>query len=288
MRAARAYLSARFPLLSQGGPVLSAYLCCYLLFGQIEGRQAIGWETAVGAVTVVLLALIRRIVDDIEDLREDVFAGPASFDLRGLVAGGLAAVVLAMALNAACSVRLLLVSLAVAAWIPLMAVTRYHLPPSRTLAFVLTESSPAAILVYSYVVWRGLSATGLVAVEAGAVLGLFWTIYEFWSFTRKIRVGGQPPWGLSLDGARRVSIGLLALTAALSALVTVAAHLSVAYLIYAFTLSLAFSAVIQRWWSGPVRRGFERAPASWAGLPFPVGVEVGVLLAVAMKPLGHG
>ncbi|HYG96538.1 MAG TPA: hypothetical protein VD741_05455, partial [Solirubrobacterales bacterium] len=283
MRAVRSYLSDRFPLVSQGGTVLSAYVCCYLLFGQIDGDQAIGWATAVGAVTVVLLALIRRIVDDVEDLGEAP-EGRAAPGLRGLLLGAAAATALVGAANAAYGLDLLLLSAGVAAWFPLMTVIKHRAPRSRLLAFVLTESCPAAILAYSYAVWSEASGSRLPVVAVVAVLGLFWTIYQFWGFTRKLGAGSPPPWGLGFDAARRVLIVLLAATAALSAAVAVAAHLPRGYLVYGLALPLAFGLLVQRWWRTLPAPGSSRA-AAWAGLPFPAGVEAGILLAVLAESL---
>ncbi len=70
-RIVQTYLSERFPV-SQAGAVLTAYVCCYLLYGRVHSHQVFRWETVVGGVTVVLLALIRRIVDDVEDLLDDI------------------------------------------------------------------------------------------------------------------------------------------------------------------------------------------------------------------------
>ncbi len=56
-RIVQTYLSERFPV-SQAGAVLTAYVCCYLLYGRVHSHQVFRWETVVGGVTVVLLAAI--------------------------------------------------------------------------------------------------------------------------------------------------------------------------------------------------------------------------------------
>ena len=59
LRDVRSYLSERFPI-SQAGAVVSSYSCCYLLYGQAQGHHVFGWTAIAGAITVVLLALVRR------------------------------------------------------------------------------------------------------------------------------------------------------------------------------------------------------------------------------------
>jgi hypothetical protein len=289
----RSYLSERFPIIPQGGTVLSAYVCSYLLYGQAHGHQVFGWATVVGGMTVVLLALVRRIVDDVEDLREDIVAGRASFadggrrHLRGLVFGAMGATALAGALNATCSLGLLAISIGVVAWFPVATVMKHTAvaQSSRNLFYIINESCPVAGLLYPYAVWHEVSGDTLSVMAVVAIVGLFWTIWQFWIFTRKVGAEGWPPWGLTLDETRYALIVFLALAAAFSVLVAHYAHLPLCYLLYGPILSAVFATIILRWWSRLPDREPNRVGASWGGLPFAVAVEAGVLLAVLVSAL---
>lgn len=291
--AARSYLSQRFPVVSLGGTVLSAYVCCYVLYGQAHGHQTFRWVTVVGGVTVVLLALVRRIVDDIEDLRQDIRTGRFSFadggrrHLRGLILGGMATTALAGALNVTGSLGLLAASVGVAAWFPVAMVIKNKtgVARSRTLKYIVVETCPAAILLYSYAVWNQATGDSLPAIAVVATVGLFWTTYQFWNFTRKVGAEGWPPWGLSLRETRPALISLLVLAAAFSALIADYAHLPAGYLLYGLALSLVFAVIILRWWSRLPVREPNRVGASWGGLPFAVAVEAGVLIGVLVSSL---
>ena len=293
LRVVRSYLSERFPVVSQGGTVLSGYVCCYVLYGQAHGHQVFRWETVVGGMTVVLLALVRRIVDDVEDLREDIRTGRFSFadggrrHMRGLVLGGVAVTALAGILNATGSLGLLAASVGVAAWFPVAMVVKNKTMVARwrTLKYIVVETCPAAILLYSYAVWNEVVGDSLPAITVVAIVGLFWTTYQFWNFTRKVGAEGWPPWGLTLRETRPALIVLLALAAAFSILIAHYAHLPVGYLLYGLALSLVFAAIILSWWSRLPDRNPNRVGAYWGGLPFPVAVEAGVLIAVLVSSL---
>jgi hypothetical protein len=280
------YLSERFPIVSQGGTVLSSYACSYLLFGQAYGHQAFQWATVVGGLSAVMLALIRRIVDDVEDLRDDVVSGRSSFaddgrrHLRGLVLGALVTALLVGALNATCSLGLLAASVGVAAWFPVATVIKHMVFRSRALRFIVNETCPAAMLAYYYAVWHEVAGSGLPTITVISVIGLFWTTYQFWNFTRKVGTEGWPPWEMSLEETRPALIVLLVLAAAFSALIAHYAHLHLGYLIYGLALSLCFAVVILRWWSRLPTREPRRVTARWGGLPFAIAVEAGVLVGV--------
>jgi hypothetical protein len=287
VRAVRTYLSERFPIVSQGGTVLSAFACCYLLYGQAGGEQVFQWTTVVGGLTVVLLALIRRIVDDIEDLRDDISTGRASFadgtrQLHGLIVGAVTATVLVGALNATGTLVLAGVGVGIAMWFGLATVIKHLVARWRTLRFIVNETCPATILLYSYAVWHEVAHRSLPTITVVAAVGLFWTTYQFWNFTRKVGKEGWPPWEMSLKETRPALIVLLTLAAACDVLIAHYAHLHLAYLIYGVILSVVFAAIILRWWSRLPALEPTRVGASWGGLPFALGVEAGVLLAVLM------
>lgn len=288
----RSYVSQRFPP-SQAGTVLSGYVCCYLLYGQVHGAQVFGWPTVVGAVSAVLLSAVRRLVDDVEDLRGDVSSGRFSFPdggrahLRGLVFGAVALTAAAGALNATCGLRLLLVSVGVALWVPVATVIKHLVArpadsprSARLQLFLVNETCPAVGLLYPYAVWQQVSADALPAMAVISVIGLFWTTYQFWNFTRKVGTESWPPWFLTTGETRVALVILLALAAAFSALLTSYARLPVGYAVYALLLSAAFAVAVLRWWARLPSRGDVRVGAAWGGIPFAVGVQAGVLLAI--------
>lgn len=286
-----AYLRERFPV-SQAGAVVSAYACCYLLYGQIDGHQAVHWPTLIGAMTIVLLALVRRIVDDVDDLREDLQAGHFSAvdggraRLRGLGIGALIAITLAGALNATCSPALLGMSVGIGAWFAIATALRGTAENhSRALEYVIVETCPAVLLIYSYAVWVEATHSSLPGMAVIAIVGLFWTTFQFWSFTRKIGRAEWGPWGLDANGARPVLVLFLLLTAIFNALITHYAHLSVGYLLYGLALPGFFIALVLRRWSQLPAQDLRRVGAAWAGMPFGVAVEVGVLIAVLVSSI---
>ncbi len=293
LRAVRTYRSERFPL-SQAGTVLSGYVCSYLFFGQAYGHQTFAWATIAGAISTVLLALVRRIIDDFEDLRIDVLSGRFPADgaarrRRGLVCGALAVTAVLGALNATCSVSLLVISVAVAAWFPVATALKHTRAAQthRSVFYLINETMPVAGLVYPYAVWHAVSGTSLSAIAVVAITGLLWTIWEFWMYTRKVGVEGWPPWGLTMVETRRALMIFLVLSAAFSVLVDHYGHLAVGYLVYSVSVSVAFAAIILRWWSRlPAHRSHRvRAWWAWGGLSFPVAVEAGVLVAMLISQL---
>lgn len=288
----RSYVSQRFPP-AQAGTVLSGYVCCYLLYGQVHGAQAFGWATVVGAVSAVLLSAVRRLVDDIEDLPRDISSGRFSFPdggrarMRGLVFGVLALTAAAGALNATCGLRLLLVSVGVALWVPLATVVKHLVarraesPRSvRLQLFVVNETCPAVGLLYPYAVWQQVSGDAIPAMAVISVTGLFWTAFQFWNFTRKVGTESWPPWFLTKGETRVALVALLALAAAFSALLTHYARLPVGYAVYALLLSAAFAIAVLRWWARLPSGGNVPEGAAWSGIPFAAGVQAGVLLAL--------
>ena len=291
LRAIHTYVSRRFPVLPQVVPVLVGYVCCYLLYGHAFGAQVLGWPAVVGGVSGVLLALVRRIADDVEDLDSDIRSGRLSFAdggrryRRGLVVGGVAATATVAALNATCSPQLLLISVGLAAWIPVAMVARSRiLKHSRALFYLITESCPALGLLYPYFVWHEVSGGTLPPMAVLAVAGLFWVSYEFWNFTRKAgATEGWPPWTMTLEQARGWVLAYLGLGAAFGVLVARYFDLGAGYLVYAVALPLAFAAVALRWWARMPAQDPGRTPPAWRGATFGIAVQAGLLVALLVS-----
>lgn len=289
LRAMQAYLSERFPV-SQAGAVLFAYACCYLLYGQAHGHQVFEWMTVVGGITVVLLALFLRMVDDIEDLREDIRTGRFSFaddghrHLRGLILGAGATMAFVVLLNGTCSLGMLAASVGVAVWCPAVLVIK-KTAVAKPLQYFVVETGPAAFLLYSYVVWTEASGGSVPSIGVVAIVGLFWTTFQFWSFTRKMGTENWSPWGLTVNETRWTLIGLLAFAALCSALITRYAHLALGYSLYGLALSAVFVWFVLRWSSQLSASEPDPVDAPWAGLPFALAVAAGVLIAVLVSSL---
>ena len=196
--------------------------------------------------------------------------------------GGLATTVLAGLLNATCSLGLLAVSVGVAAWFIMVMLIRGKgvVAKSRGLLYIVVETCPAGILLYSYAVWVTISGRSVPTLGVIAIIGLFWTTFQFWSFTRKMGTETWAPWGLGVSETRSALIAFLALATAFSILIYHYARLPVGYLLYALALSGVFLALILQRWSQLPANDPKRVGALWAGLPFAVSIEGGVLIAV--------
>jgi hypothetical protein len=295
-RSGRAYLSERFQPGAQGGPVLCAYVCCYLLYGEALGRHVFGWPAIVGGLTFVLLFLLRRLTDDIEDLRDDLAARGLSLAeheghgrLVGLLSGWAVVAVLILFVNALATPKLIAVAAAVAVWFPVATVIKRTGARSRLFRFVINETCPAAILAYAFVAWLQAGGQALPAIVVAAIAALFWTVYQFWNFTRKVGGPGWPPWELSLAGTRRSLLAFLALSAACSAVIALRTDMPDAYLAYGVAMPVAFAAWMLRWWSAlpaatqPIPPGLQ---APWGGVTFALAVTLGVLFGVLVSVVG--
>ena len=293
----RDYLRDRFPLVSNGGAVLSSFVCSYLLYGQAQEEQVLEPVAVAGAVAFVLLFLQRRIVDDIEDVRDDLAERGTSLDaaegrrrLHGLLLGAAAVSALVVAINAAASEDLFLVSLVLVAWPPTATVIKRRVWRVRLLRYLVNETCPALIISYVYVVWREAGGEALSAASVAATIALFWIVYEWWVFTRKIGEpsDGWPPWELTMAGTRRALMAFLALYLACSVALAASADVSAVFVAYNVAAAVAFAVLILRWWSRlpPGEDASQRVPARWGGLPFAATVQVGVLLGVLASELG--
>lgn len=291
--AVRLYLAERFPISSQGTAVLAAFFCSYMVYGQIQGKEVFDWATAAGGISVVLLALLRRIADDIEDLPDEIRSGRVVATdggwrhLRGLIVGGVATTTLLGLLNAMCSGVLLLVALGAVAWLVTAMVVKHTLLRSvGILFFSVNESWALVTLLYSYAVWCEVAGATVPPLSVAATIGLFWTTFQFWNFTR--RVGGPegwPLWGLSMDETRVTLLAFLAFAALCSISIAHYARLGLDYLLYGPTLSIVFAAIILRWWSHLPAQQPDRVSARWGGLPFAIAVEAGLMTAVLVAAI---
>jgi len=157
---------------------------------------------------------------------------------------------------------------------------------AKPLQYLVVETGPAAFLLYSYVVWTEASGGSVPLIGVVAIVGLFWTTFQFWSFTRKMGTENWSPWGLTVSETRSTLIALLAFAALCSVLIAHYAHLTLGYSLYGLVLSAVFISFVLRWRSSQLSAPEpDRVDAPWAGLPFALAVAGGVLIAVLVSSL---
>jgi hypothetical protein len=298
------YLDDRFPLETQATAVLSSFVCMYLLFGRVLGRQVFSGTAVAGGVSVVLLFLHRRMLDDIEDLPVDLAARGLSLEQSAgqrrrnalLCAFGAVSVCVVL-LGAFGGVRLLVAAAIVVVWAPLATILRRRFPNrqgydgdnrlqdlrigSRVYRFILNESVPAAIFTYSYVVWRQVSGRSLDFGSIAAVVLLFWTTYEFWNLSRAAGTDVWPFYRMQPLTGKWVLIVLLFGSAACAGAIHSNANMPVLYLVYGVALPLLFAIWVFRWPAAALAgAGSDERIPKWAGIPFAGAVELGVIAGV--------
>jgi hypothetical protein len=199
---------------------------------------------------------------------------PAPRALAAALAVSTAAIVL---LNAPIDTAALLAALAGAALMLAAAgALRLRWLP-RALALVpFFELAPAAILVYVYFAWGAAAHATLAPGEVLPVVGIVWTNWEFWKFSRGVgKSAVERIYGLRSTGTRAVLGALLALSLAFSLALYSAARLSPLYLGYALALIVLAAASIARFAAADPAR--PRQPW-WAGLAFPNAITLGLLV----------
>jgi hypothetical protein len=280
-------LSRRFPVVSQGGAVVSSYVCCYLIYGRIHGVQIFRPATVVGGMTVVLLALVRRLIDDIDDVHDDtctdVVLKPREVGIyrRRLVLFAIAIASSIGIVNAACNFGLGAISIGTTMSFAMAVLIARRAQTCRIVKFAAAETCTVLMLVYSYAVWRSVTGAALPVDAVIATVGLFWTAYQFWGLTRKVgATEGWPAWDMTPMGTRRALTILLSGTAIFGVRVAQDAQLSIGYYIYSLALPTVFLVMMLLLWPQTTDRQARNIRALWAGLPLAVAVEIGLLIAV--------
>lgn len=277
------YVLERFPPQSYGVALLTMFGCTYLLHARLG--DAPRWTAVTGAATFLILFLLLRLVDDFDDAAVDEQTPVVSARRRALGGGFVAALALAMLLNAGRPPALLLVGLvavtAVAA--PLAARSRF---PRAVLALIY-ESCPALILVYVHVLWAASGGSPLPRSPVVAMSVLLWAVYEYWKFTRKIGTRAFQPYGLSWRTAWLTGFALILVMGGCMVVLYAGSGVSAAALAVELGVCAAFAAWMVR--EPPAARVRDGHPLpGWRGLWLPLTVQAGLLLDAAVALGRHG
>jgi hypothetical protein len=265
-------------------PIAGAFVCAYLLYDRIAGRDAgLEWQMLGGVASFVVLFVALRIIDDLDDLERDHPAGECTAPRRALLRSRLLA-------GAACCLVLIAV-LNVGKWHALTSAAagivlaiaapfgfKRLFPRSLAVGALLFEGAPFVFFLYCYCFWRDLSGADVALPAVTCVAGLFWTGYEFWKFSRKVHSAATQPYFLSPRGIRLALNAFLVLALVANLQLARIAALSPAYKIYAAAVPLAFLAWLNTTWHGATSTQRDRQRPLWAGMAFVVALEL-VLLA---------
>jgi hypothetical protein len=280
------------PLALQIVPIAGAFACSYLLYERIAGHvTALNWDLLGGVASFVALFVELRLIDDLDDLDRDHPAAECTAARRSsllrsrLLAGVAACVILIAVLNF--GKWHALTSAAAGTVLAIAAPFGFKrlFPRSFAVGSLLFEGAPLAFFVYCYCFWRDLSGTALGLAAVACVVGLFWTGYEFWKFSRKVHSDAMQPYFLSAQGIRLALNAFLVTALVANLQIARVAALSPAYTIYAAALPLTFLAWLNATWRGAASpRGRQQRPL-WAGMTFVAALEL-VLLAELLPMLG--
>jgi hypothetical protein len=286
MRGALAYLQSQFPLHTLGVTAVAAYAASYLTYGQTTGRYALGRGAIAGAMCFLLLFLLRRLIDDVEDIRMDIADGSASdgdrAKLPGIVRARTAVGVVIVLAGLAGSVWLAAVGAFLVLYQPLAAALRQAIPKRNPLRYIVVNTIPVALFAYPYVAWAIAAGRGAPPLVVVGVIGLFFSAFEFFVLTRKAGRVTWPPEFLGLDTYRRAMLVTLAI-GLLAYAVTAAAAGFAALAVWGLAISAVFALWVVRGGTEQiVAAGGSVAPPRWTGLPYLAAVDVGLLIAVAV------
>ncbi|MQY05037.1 hypothetical protein [Actinomadura macrotermitis] len=275
-QAAASYLLARFPPQSLGLAIVVCALSATLLCALSAPRMSVpAVATTVSTVTLVLLFLLMRLADDLNDLPHDRPPGPERERARGALIRAIVAVIGVAALLNVTRPRAAGVVLATSALVLLTPfVLKHLLRENRLLLLPCYEGGPALALLYVPLAWSDASGIALSVPLTLGITGAFWASYEFWKFSRKAGQDVYQPYDLSDPGLRLVLLGLAALLATCVLAVWRLGGLSPLFPLLGLPgPALLAAAVVRRW----PRRGVDATPG-WAGLPIVVAL-VGAVAA---------
>jgi hypothetical protein len=275
------YVAEQFPPL-QAGALAFASLVGYAVFGRLAGDVTLELLAIAVALTVALLFLQLRLVDDIHtwyDTDGEGDIGGAS--LRGLVVGTIVTTVAIAALNVADPVMLATALGTTMFMVVTSCIIRAEgqLPAAVRMALgriPLFEVAPAAMLVYVYVGWRAATGESLPAGDVAVVVGVLLTSFNFWKLSRHL--GDRPReriYQLTWPVVRVLCTGLLAASLAFNVLLYDLAGFSVVFLVITVAIVATF-AVFSR-----PRREPDTSRPPWVGLPFAILMTAVLFVQVA-------
>jgi hypothetical protein len=297
-----AFLSTRFPLLVYGPAILVTYYCALWLYDSAAGTPGPSWTSAIGAISLVLIFLQARLVDDIQDFQDDaqqnrVPGAWAPASRRGLVLGLAFTTAAIIALNwgrsalwvALASVAIMLAASFILA--PLLSRTHPGMLTTGNrvkdaILFIAFEGAHVFTLLYIYCFWTSLPHPGLPIASVALATGLFWTTYAFWKYARFATRPSWNPFGMSWQVFRPALAGLLLLCLICQAGVGVAMDLSALYLGYALGITGLFMLWLVRMSPMGAAGGGATGLQAHLGLLFVAAVDLGLVLALLGKSLG--
>jgi hypothetical protein len=279
---ARSYLGEQFPP-AQAVALGVACLVSYAAYGRLAGDISFNALAVVAAITVPVLFLQLRLLDDVitwyetHDV-EDI----AGASLPGLIVGlgGTTAVILVLNAN-----HVWMFGLAIGTTV-LMLVSTFVTTQERRLPTLvalglgrvpLFEAAPAVMLAYVYAAWHIATNRSLSFGEVVVVVSFFWSSFNFWKLSRHL--GDRPLeriYRLTWPVVRLLCVVLLAISLALSIALYFYADLSLAFLVYC-VMVIAVFAVFSR-----PRGRLDEVRPWWVALPFPTAMIAGLLVQLLM------
>lgn len=288
------YLSSRFPLHLYGPAILLTYYCVWWLYDGAANIAGADLSSGPGAVSLVLIFLQARLIDDLEDQAGRAQHGAAAASNRTALTFALflatAAVTalnwgrpslymalapLAVMLTASGIVKPLLTNADAAALTTGSTVKDVAL-------FLAFESAHLFTILYIYIFWRSLSRQALPTRQVACVTVLFWAAYVFWKYARCAARPDWNPFGMGWRTFRLLLIGILALCLVCNLAVTQALGLAPLHAAYACIVFALFTA----WLASIPQQREATALRSQIGLLFVGALDLGLILASIAKVPG--
>lgn len=260
----RQYLSARFPLHLYGASIVVTFYCALALFDAAATSSTVMPSSLIGAISLVLLFLASRLIDDIDDFEADhgyrgAFGPIPGPGRRSLIVGLTGTIAAIVGLNWSSKAALIVATAAVGVMLlgpfvlkPLVLGKR---DPRRyttghwltdLVLFVVFESAQFLTLLYIYFFWTSISRSELPASMVGLITTMFWTTYVFWKYSRFLTRSTPPPFEMTRNALRIALIGDLSLVVICTVAIGVLVGLSVAWIGYIVATACVFAAWLTR------------------------------------------
>lgn len=280
------YIFKRVPLQSHVLIIFLSYISSYLLYCIIAGPRDLRFDLSIitGFLTLFLLFIQLRLVDDIDDLKRDYPEDTPENrqKIKSLKKKLMGALITCILLILICNIldiwALIIAVITVFVSVTGTFVFRKYFPKSLIVGFFVYEGAPALIFLYIYFNWAGsINGIKLSAKEVALVVTLFLIGFEYWKFSRKVNVDVLQPYFLSLKGIRVFLTLSLVSAFLLSASFIFYEMLSLYFKIFVLCLPIIF--II---WSNvryPVKKVSkdEAVVPHWAGFTFLSLFEIGII-----------
>lgn len=285
------YVNEQYPP-AQALAVGLGSLAVYLMCGRLAtGASTVGWGGVAASVTVMLLFLQVRLLDDFDthySQEEIKNATP-----RGLLAGVGVTTVLIIALNVGPYIVIFAIlptavmvgaSIVLALWCPVRTIKPLTARRPDLIALALGriplfDGGPALALFYVSARWKASAGSAISAASTLLAVSSIWVLYEIWKVSRNTgRFQGYDniyrPIAVSW-AQQRIIVAVLALVfSGLTIALYASAHLSVGYLIFGCGLALALAVLA-------LSKIHDKRRPWWRGLIFPALMITGLLVQFA-------